>query len=184
MYLYSKLFVVDEKGEEIGIDRGIYSHHVVFMPSSRLGAEDFLNCNGRPVLTPQIPAFIGTSAEIFENRFGNANSTINTGFYIPKNDKIFVLVDFVNYKEYDQDVYLVPEVEYLPGKPAGYLDSSEFIVSPNTCDSIMGYNAGSLIRPPPGVEKFVVNGTDITFSKDGYIVWSRKFILGCWQGED
>jgi hypothetical protein len=174
MLLYSRLFVIGEDGKEVGIDQGIYPHHVVFISPSRFAMDDILSCNGRTMKVPTIPTFIGTSAEIAENRYTNRNATVDTGYYLPKGEKIAVQIDIVNYKEYDQNIYIVPEIEYIAGKPKGYLDSSEYIISPNTCDSILGVLGGTLVKPPPGVKKFSLNGTDMTFEKDGYIVWSRE----------
>jgi hypothetical protein len=173
-FVWAKVFVAGEDGKEIGLEEGIYPHHVIFVSPSRFTMDNILSCGGRRLPVPQLAAFLGASAETFANRYTIKDSPVNTGVYIPKGEKIFLQVDIVNSKDYDQNVFLVTELEYLPGKPAGYLDSSQYIISPNSCDSALGVVAGQSIKPPPGVKKFHINGTDMTFTTDGYIVYSRE----------
>jgi hypothetical protein len=168
--------MVGEDGKEIGIDNGLYPHHAIFVSPSHFSMDPILSCNGRSIKVPSIPVFVGSAAELADNQYTTQNATINTGFYIPKNEKVFVQIDMVNYKEYDQNIYLVPEIEYFPGKPEGYLDSNMYVISPSTCDSAMGALGGTFVKPPAGVKKFNVNGTDMTFDTDGFIAFSRKLL--------
>lgn len=175
--LYTTLKVLGEDGKEISIAKGLYPHHVVFFSTSKLGTADYFACKGKAVKTPYLPTFIGAAAENVNDYFADPKSDINTGYYLPKDDKILFQIDVVNYKDHDQFIYLEPEIEYFPGKAAGYLDSDKFILSPGTCDSAMGAFSGTNIRPPPGVKKFAVNGSDIEINRDGYIISSRKDFL-------
>jgi hypothetical protein len=175
MILYTELKVMTEDGNRIDIAKGLYNHHAVFFSTSKTKVGDILSCNGRPMRIPTVPTFMGSAAEELQDYFADPKSKIDTGFYLPKGDKILAQIDIVNYKDYDQNVWLVPEIEYIPGKPPGYLDSEKYTLSPNTCDSPLGAMAGGFIKPPPGAKKWAINGTDMTFTKDGYIVFSRKF---------
>jgi hypothetical protein len=174
--LFSTLKVLGKDGKEISIAGGLYPHHVVFFSTSKLGITDYFACNGTAMKTPILPTFIGASAENVNDYFADPKSDINTGYYLPKDDKILFQIDIVNYKDEDQFIFLEPEIEYIPGKAAGYLDTNKFILSPGTCDSAMGALSGAYVKPPPGQKQFSVNGKNsIEINQDGYIVSSRKF---------
>jgi hypothetical protein len=173
-YLFTHLDVVDKDGKGIDIAAGLYPHHAVFFSSGRFAMNSFLSCNGKSIKIPTIPSVVGTAAERADNQYYVKGSKVNTGFYVPKDDKVIMQIDIVNYKDYDQDVYVIPEIEYIPGKQADFLESDNYIISPSTCDSPLGSMGGTFVKPPPGAKQFTLNGTDMTFDQDGYIVWSRK----------
>jgi hypothetical protein len=172
--LYTDTRMVGADGKEVGLAEGVYSHHVVFIASSKMDTEKLVSCNGRRLNVPTIPVFAGAAAENVPNSYAIKNATINTGYYLPKGEKIFLDVDVVNSKESDIEIYIESEVEYLLGKAEGYLDSDSFIISPSTCDSAAGVMGGTYVKPPPGQQKFSFKGSDITMEQNGYIVWSRK----------
>jgi hypothetical protein len=175
MILYTELKVLGEDGNRIDFAKGLYNHHAVFFSSSHGLPSDLISCNGKLMVIPPVPTFMGSAAEELQDYFADPKSTIDTGFYLPKGDKVVAQIDIVNYKDFDQNIWLLAEIEYLPGKPAGYLDSDKYTLSPATCDSPLGAMSGSYIKPPPGAKKFAINGTDMTLMKDGYIVFSRKY---------
>lgn len=174
MLLYSTLKVYGEDGKELSLDHGLYPHHIIFVSYEKLRMNNLISCKGKPTKIPTFPTFIYSAAELAINTFTLKNSNFNSGFYIPKGDKVFIQGEIVNYKEYDQDIWLVPEIEYIPGKPEGYSDSDLYIISPETCDSKWGVYSGTF-KPKAGATKFNLTGSDMTFENDGTIVWSRKY---------
>lgn len=72
-------------------------------------------------------------------------------------------------------MYTVSELEYLPGKPTGYVYTQSHVLLLGMCDSGGGMSA-THIRPPSGQSKFTLAGKDeITVTKDGYLVQIYEF---------
>jgi hypothetical protein len=68
--------------------------------------------------------FIGKGNDADPLYFAAPNSTIKSGFWLSKADKIVGGADIVHYKDIDQEVYLGIDMEYIQfdKKPADYLD--------------------------------------------------------------
>jgi hypothetical protein len=68
--------------------------------------------------------FIGKGNEADPSYFSAPNSTVKSGFWLSKTDRLVGGADVVHYKNEDQDVYIGIDVEYLQfdKKPADYLD--------------------------------------------------------------
>jgi hypothetical protein len=76
----------------------------------------------------------------------------------------------VNYNNEEKTVYIIGEMEYLPGKAAGYLLSSSHTINIGLCTGVNGVD----IRPPPGQKRFTVEGKDIIIARNGYFINTRK----------
>jgi hypothetical protein len=172
--LYTRLEILGEDGKIINIDKGLYPHHAVFASASRFAQNSIVSCNGKPLKVPTIPVIIGAAAETPDEYLTDREGRVNSGFYLPKNGKIAMQIDIVNYKDYDQSIYLVPEIEYLAGKPKHYLDTDKYLLSPGTCDSPQGALSGTSIKPPPGQKKFELAGSEMTLETDGYLITASK----------
>jgi hypothetical protein len=107
--------------------------------------------------------------------YASKKEDIKTGYYMSKDRKVMNMIDVVNYNNVEKTVYTSSEIEYLPGKAAGYLDTQQQLIDPGTC----GGPQGAAIHPPVGVQKFSVNGTGIVIAKDGYIlnISKRSYML-------
>jgi hypothetical protein len=76
----------------------------------------------------------------------------------------------VNYNNEERTVWMIGEMEYLPGKTADLLPASQHVINIGMCTGVDGVD----IRPPIGQKKFKIEGNDITFTRDGYFVYTRK----------
>jgi len=101
--------------------------------------------------------------------YGSKVESVKTGYYVGKKRVLTNMIDVVNYNDVERTVYTATEIEYIPGQPAGYIDTVQQLVDPGTC----GGQDGARIHPPRGISKFSVNGTGILMARDGYILNMR-----------
>jgi hypothetical protein len=167
--------VQDENFKRTDTKDGIYNHHNIFMDLSKPPPAAYA-CKAGNAKGSTLPPFSVFAAGATEEGVINYSSTkgdIKTGYYISKNRQLTNMIDVVNYNNVERTVYTATEIEYLPGQPAGYIDTVQQLVDPGTC----GGQEGANIHPPKGVSKFSVNGTDIVVARDGYIINMSKFAL-------
>jgi hypothetical protein len=131
--------------------------------------------SGKGGRTMPVSIFFGGATEFSVNRYGSVNGSVKTGYYLGKDRKLLKWLDAVNYNNVEKTVYIYSELEYLPGKPEGYYDTSIALLDPGMCSSVQG----TLIHPPKGVQKFKVNSTGIVAASDGYIVSMSMYIKLC-----
>jgi hypothetical protein len=110
--------------------------------------------------------FFGGATERSVTKYGSVKSDIKTGYYLGTNRVMANILDVVNYNNFEKTVYVYSEIEYLPGKPTGFIDTGLHLLNPGLC----GGQQGTLIHLPKGVTKFQVNSTGIVAAFDGYIV--------------
>jgi hypothetical protein len=121
--------------------------------------------SGKPGRNSPVSVFFGGATEFSVNRYGSVNGSMKTGYYLGKDRRLMKWLDAVNYNNVDRTVYIYNELEFLPGKPEGYIDSGIQLIDPGMC----GGSQGTIIHPPKGVQKFKVNSTGIVAASDGYI---------------
>jgi hypothetical protein len=100
---------------------------------------------------------------------------LKTGYYIGNDRKMLNMLDVVNYNNVERTIYAYSEIEFLPGKPEGYIDAGLQLLNPGLC----GGEQGVAIHVPKGVQKFHVNSTGIVAATDGYIVNMSKYLDSC-----
>jgi hypothetical protein len=153
---------------------GIYNHHNVFMDFAKPPTPAFGCDNGKIPATAPMSVFMAGATEDGHLTFGAATgSSVKSGYYLAKDRQILNMIDVINYNDVEKTVYVQGEIEYLPGKIAGYLDTRQERVDPGMC----GGPNGAGIHPPKGQSKFSVKGTNIVVTRDGWIINSSKYIL-------
>lgn len=91
------------------------------------------------IFTPYMPrgasVFVGAGAEGTENVFAANSTTVKTGYYVQKQDKMLLQAEVVNYDPMAKDVYLSLEYEYIPhiGKEEGWLDVAMGAINVDGC---------------------------------------------------
>ena len=117
-----------------------------------------------------VTTVFGGATEDSVVKYTSNDGRFKSGFYIGKNDKIQSQIDVVNYLDKERTVYTVSEVEYLPGKPDGYVHTQHYILPLGMCDAGAGMMATN-IHAPKGQARFTLEGkNDIVVGKDGWIV--------------
>jgi hypothetical protein len=128
--LRSKILLVDEDGQPLGVDRGIYQHHVNMIPLSlRMDEPSFaaacpdtdksyfmIGGYSRPEGMDAIGHVYGSQAvENFTLWFTPPDGSVKAGFY-SDGGPIVMGSEIVNYNPTPRKVYVVVDMEYLPGK--------------------------------------------------------------------
>jgi hypothetical protein len=84
----------------------------------------------------------------------------------------------VNYRLEPVRVYNVNELEYIEGKPEGFLETTVQHFTVGQCDGFSGL-IGAITKAPPGQKKWEIKGKEpMVVVKDGYIVAARGHIHG------
>src|SRR5258708_5867819 len=115
--------IVDENFKRIGIEDGIYNHHDVFMDFSSAPAPAFTCENMKPKGQPKMSVFMAGATETGYMSYAATNGKLKSGYYLSKDRNMLSMIDVINYNNVEKVVYLTAEIEYLPGKPEGYLDT-------------------------------------------------------------
>jgi hypothetical protein len=149
---------------------GLYVHHTLY---ADLGHSliPFLSCGSAPAKMIPISVFMAGGLEASEFKFSTTNSSLQTGYYIGKGANIMINVDIVNYDNVAKDLYMVSELEYLPGKPTERLPAQHSVIDIGLCDGQDGLN----VHAPPGKTKWSIKGSPITVSKDGILANACKW---------
>jgi hypothetical protein len=109
---------LDRKNKITLSSSGLYVHHTLY---ADLGHPviPFLSCGTSPAKMIPVSVFMAGGLEAAEFKFSATNSSVQSGYYIEKNANIMINVDIVNYENVAKDLYMVSEIEYLPGKQNG-----------------------------------------------------------------
>lgn len=84
--------------------------------------------------------FVAAGAEGTENVFAANSSSVKTGYYVQKADKMVLQAEVVNYDSVAKDVYLSLDYEYIPnvGKGEGWLDVAMGAINVDGCAKSVG----------------------------------------------
>jgi len=122
---------------------GIYNHHNVLLDFSRAQPTNYACEGGRRATPLPVQVLVAGAGEKMPWTFYNRNGNPKTGYYLSKNRVLMNMVDIVNYKDYTQEVFTATEIEYIPGKAPGFLDTELSLLEPGLC----GGTTGIMIRP-------------------------------------
>jgi len=163
--------LVNETFQKAMVEDGLYNHHITYMDMNKK-VEPWLSCAGKPVQEMPVSFFMGAGSEDIDSKYTPAlTSTVKAGYYIGKDDLITVGMDIVNYHDKQREVYIITEMEYLKGLPAGYKHAQSRIVYMGACDGANAMMSAGNIHPPKDKKKFVLTGkNDIEIMDDGYLV--------------
>jgi hypothetical protein len=161
--------MVDENFKRADLADGLYNHHNVFYDLSH-ELMPVLQCGtAAPKSSLPMAVFMAGATETGTIGYAVKNSTLKSGFYIGKNDKIVIGIDMVNYKDTPRTLYSVSEIEFLPGKSGDLLPAEQMTLDIGTC----GGAKGTAIHVPKDQTKYSIRGQEITVAKDGYFINMR-----------
>jgi hypothetical protein len=169
MILTANSSIVYADGTVIGVDNGLYNHHLLVLDLSK-GAPTIATCpNGRGVQPPGMSMFSGSSEDKGGAFFSSLDGQFNSGYYIGPNDRIVMNGDVVNYTNETKEVYAMSDFQYMEGKPPGSMEAVTQLWSVGQCDGQIGF-----VKPPPGATKFSLKGRDMKIVQDGhFLAWSK-----------
>ncbi|QDS75811.1 hypothetical protein FKW77_000302 [Venturia effusa] len=161
-------------GSPADIGAGIYNHHVVFFDQSknspivtRCGNGSMLPEAFRPKTMP-MTIFGGTSEDNSNMLYSDADGTFNSGFWLPKTDKMMIMGEIINYRNSSTFVYSVTDVEYVPGQAAGMLDAYTTVLDVAMCG---GTDAKKMFQPDSVKEKkFSAISNPMIVTQNGWLI--------------
>ncbi|TLD34863.1 hypothetical protein E2P81_ATG05028 [Venturia nashicola] len=177
--LSGRLDTVFEDGSKADIAKGIYIHHLLVADVGKTTAP-FAFCpnghNQKDVIAwgaSHVVESIGAgliqsgndqvgTPNVYAATSGNIKSAFMTGW-----DDAFALeAEIVNYNMDNTTVYFTMEAEFLPGKPAEYLDASTVIFSATGCAKPAYY-------PPPNTKQYNLTSEGFKMTSDGWVINSK-----------
>jgi hypothetical protein len=133
MIIGGKMAIEYENGTHASLNTDAYLHHGIMVDFSKPGM--LMACpSAKVVKPPPIASFIagGASDDGF-TMFGDATGKVNAGFVVGKNDRLAISAQIMNYSPEAKTIYLTAEIEYVNGKPLGYLGSHSVPLTVGSC---------------------------------------------------
>jgi hypothetical protein len=166
-----------ENGQPATIGEGIYNHHTVFFDTSK-NSPVTTTCPNLSVAQKAMkpasnPATIlaGTSEDTAKMVFASNDGSFNSGFWLSKSDKVMLMGEVVNYKNYTQKVFSVTDVEYVNGRAEGMLDAFPSVLSVNMCSPSGPDGKPKGIDVPHGQNKATFTSEPIVMARSGYFIY-------------
>jgi hypothetical protein len=129
--LRNKILLVNENGEPLGVDRGIYQHHVNMLPTSMMRVNEPSFAETCPDIDKQFYPIGGYSRPIGMDIIGHAfasqavenftlwwtppDGSVQSGYY-HDGSPLVMGAEIVNYNPSPQKVYVALDLEYVDGK--------------------------------------------------------------------
>jgi hypothetical protein len=165
--------VVFEDGSEANTKSGIYNHHLLFVDQNKV-VPSVIACGDTPSYGIRASLFAGGSEDKGDVYYSTPDGMFDAGYYIGPDHEIIMGGDVVNYNLDQKTIYSVTELEFIRGKPEGFLESSVQVFNVAQCDS----KSNGVFNIPKEQKKWEMKTrTPMTVSKDGYIVSIRKSVL-------
>ncbi|TID25758.1 hypothetical protein E2P81_ATG03546 [Venturia nashicola] len=163
-----------EDGRFATISNNVYNHHVQLIDVGK-SAEQTVKCGKTEASDiksgTKIPGgYIGGSAaDGAPSLFTTPDGMFNSGYLLGTSSKVIVSAELVNYGKETKEVYLVTELDYLPGDTPDMMDTAVGIMTVNQCDS----NMNPFLKAPEGKKVWDMKSKDLTISQDGYLLSRR-----------
>jgi hypothetical protein len=182
--LSGRMDTVAEDGSKLDVAQGIYIHHLLVADIGKTVAP-FAACPGGPHTQENIPNFIAyqvvnaVGAGLIQSgndQVGDANKYytdqkgVKSAFMTSYDDAFLMEAEIVNYNQENTTVYLQFETEYLPEKPAGFMDASTVLFSATGCGN-PGY------RPAAGQKAYNYTSKPFIMDRDGIIINNRELFI-------
>jgi hypothetical protein len=134
--LAAQVDIIFENGTRADIVNGVYLHHLVAAMmgnNTGKGGGSWIDMCPRPKGGAKSSGlagllaglggsvnigggFVGGAVDEFIDYFTSADGKINSGYFIPKNSRMFLSGEVINYLPFPQNVYVRLDIESVPGK--------------------------------------------------------------------
>jgi hypothetical protein len=137
----------------------------------------FHNAGANPYTDPQI-ALMGVmnnqGEDSYLTTYTSPDGKLNSGYYVKKGDAIISSGEVINYLDQDKKVYVVADIEYLPGRQPDWYEADLQALFISGCDWANIGGAMNL-KLPQGEKKHTFKSKDMMFAEDGYLVNLSKY---------
>jgi hypothetical protein len=159
--------LVNKDSSPATIANGVYNHHIAIADVSKSPVL-LTSCPGAgPRSSIPLSVFTGVGEDKGAYTYTTKDGKLNSGYYIGKNDTVFLTAEIVNYTNDTKSLYAVVDLQYTPGN--SNLDVTSETLSVTQCEG-----DGKAIRPE---NKMIFGATskNLTLQHDGYIFDVREF---------
>lgn len=162
-------------GSEARVDQGVYNHHHLVVDMAKTKPTKIAECPDGTGVGMGVPLFSGSAEDGGGSLYSTKNGEFPSGYYLPKNSRVMITGDVVNYKDETQEIYSLTDIQYIEGQPKALMQAANQIWDLGRCsgDSEM---TGAL-RPPPGQKKWSIQSSPMKIVQDGYILAFRKLSI-------
>jgi hypothetical protein len=163
-------------GTVADVVNGIYNHHFMVLDLKKSTTGPIACPDGKVTGAPVSP-LMGSSEANRDLLFVAPEVDFNGGYYIGKSAQIMLSAEIVNYTNDTKKIYSVTEMEYVPGRPRGSLDTGLQIIDVGQCE-VKGSTAGmagmeGMIMAPKDKKIFSVESKKMSITQDGFILFRR-----------
>lgn len=174
------------------------NHHLMVMDISKSPMGPIACPDGKATGAPVSP-FFGASEANRDLQFVAPGVDFNGGYYVSSTDKLMFSAELVNYTNQTKQVYAQTEMEYIQGKPPGYIEIGLQVLEVDQCSAppqttqqmaqgfmskLGGLISGKapagempmmegMIMVPKDKKKWEMKSKEMTITQDGYILFRR-----------
>ncbi|QDS68679.1 hypothetical protein FKW77_002226 [Venturia effusa] len=165
----------NKEGQRLTLEDNIYTHHFLMFDLGKAQKATFTCENDLKIRYVPMPGpvVMGGAAEDAEAHY--STTTVmpgkKTGYYVKKDTPILGNIDIVNSNKEDMEVYPSADMEYLTGRPEGFLDASPVFLPVTGCDSkdLMP----GIVQTPKGQHKWTLNSKGVMANEDAILYLFR-----------
>ncbi|KAF2405524.1 hypothetical protein EJ06DRAFT_545987 [Trichodelitschia bisporula] len=178
--LFAEADIANKDGSRADVGTGIYTHHIIMVDYGRkmidnpvlphcgtTGATGISPTTAQWLqnnLMPKASVFIGGGGSGGSGgQFAVKGSDVKSGFHIAEKDSMLFTTELVNYDNWDKEIYLRLDYEYLTGKPQGYLDVGIGAIDVDGCTASLEFH-------PPSDRAITIKSPVWEVIADGYLV--------------
>jgi hypothetical protein len=179
--LNAKLSINYADGTEISNANGVYNHHAFFFDTSKSMDSD-LQCQGSHDKIAPLNAIASAAADSGNPAAAAMVANFTTrpiaANYIPKDHKMLLTCDLVNYNKEVKEIYMNVDLQYIDGKAPGFLESTIHLVSAGSCASKQHGTDALNVEPPKGKKQFTLEDNEIELKDDGKLLFTKGHLHG------
>jgi hypothetical protein len=161
----------NNEGKRLTLDDNVYTHHFLMYDMGKPQKPSFKCEDGQKIRYVPVPGsvIIGGAAEDAEAHYATTNVLAGkkTGYHVKKDSPMIMTIDIVNSNKDDIEVYPTADMEYIPGKPANYLDASPVFLPVTGCDA-KAFVPG-IVQTPKDQKKWTLNSKGVIAAEDAIL---------------
>ncbi|KAE9991312.1 hypothetical protein EG327_000153 [Venturia inaequalis] len=161
----------NKEGKRLTLEENVYTHHFLMYDMGKPQKPTFSCENNQKIRYVPMPGSVimGGAAEDAEAHYSTTTVMAGkkTGYYAKKDTPIIANIDIVNSKKEDMEVYPSADMEFIPGRPEGYLDASPVFLPVTGCDTkdlVPG-----IVQTPKGATKWQLNSKGVVANEDAIL---------------
>jgi hypothetical protein len=173
--LSTQTAIVYENGESISNANGVYNHHVFVIDTSKK-FHTSMECQGSGLPLPAMNTITGMSADLGPENSITVTKRPITGISVPKDHKVLLTVDLVNYGNQTKEVFFTTDMQYIEGEQPGLLETSTHLIPVGSCEN--KFIESMFAKPPKDKKQWSIKGGGMIMKDNGKLAMIRGHLHG------